>query len=649
MAFQDFKMQILNAAFNLAGSVITQTMSGGPDKYEELQAEHYKKMSKIVEKAQQEHRYDIIETKEEAPVEYVAMPKKDLTSDKIEKGTACLACVPPDAIITCNPFIREIKDIAPGDKVLDGNGDYTNVQEIMNRQYDGELISIFPTYQSTLPLILTPEHPVLVLEAKMCNKIRGYCYPGRSSKKCKECTKKETTLRFMPATDIYISTRNPKKGQKKIFLTVPRIQKIEDKTTITLSEYVEANVIDGFISTHKNCIPLKNEIQISLDFMRLAGFYLAEGGIQYCREGGGNIRFHFGKHEEYYVKETIELIEKVFYLKATRVEGYTTTDVRINSVVLTRFFEKMFGRGAKNKKIPIWMMYLPHDKQFALLEGYLKGDGSQDEQRHMLQSSTISKNLAFSLRLLLFRLGILHGIRFGDNTGSEGFENHSKIFALHSTGLSAKRLAEGINVPFHNYDDVRSHEAGIDEHYIYLPISKIEKKNYSGLVMNLKTKSNTYTTQGIIVHNCSRDHFSTASGALNEALRFARKDGINTDEVQKRIGIALDELNSCERIDLAAERIINLSGKEKQIALDALNESRELRHKITAVQTPDDLERASADAANMRTRFMKSVFSIAMRDGTVDKLCRNFTGEEKSKCMKTLTSILEEKKESEMK
>jgi hypothetical protein len=148
---------------------------------------------------------------------------------------------------------------------------------------------------------------------------------------------------------------------------------------------------------------------------------------------------------------------------------------------------------------------------------------------------------------------------------------------------------------------------------------------------------------------CSKDHFSTASGALSEALRFARKEGLNHPEVQSRLGIATDELNIMERIDLSAEKLVHLNGHEKQIALDALNESRELRHEIMAVKTPEDLERAAAEAAQIRTRFMKSVFSIAMRDGTVDKLCRNFTGPEKDKCMKTLTNILEERKESEMK
>lgn len=144
---------------------------------------------------------------------------------------------------------------------------------------------------------------------------------------------------------------------------------------------------------------------------------------------------------------------------------------------------------------------------------------------------------------------------------------------------------------------------------------------------------------------CSKDHFSTTSGALSEALRFARKEGIHHPEVQDRLGIASDELNIMERIDLSPQKLVLLDGQEKQIAIDALKASRELRHDIMAIETPEDLETVAAKAAQIRTKFMKNVFNMAMRDGTVDKLCKNFTGEEKDKCIKTLTLILEEKKE----
>jgi len=148
---------------------------------------------------------------------------------------------------------------------------------------------------------------------------------------------------------------------------------------------------------------------------------------------------------------------------------------------------------------------------------------------------------------------------------------------------------------------------------------------------------------GTLCLPCSRDHFSTVSGALSEALRFARKEGINHPEVQKRIGMALDELNMLERIDLAPEQMVTLRGKEKTLAEWGLNSSRDLRHKITIVQTPDDLESAAADASNIRTQFMRQLWEVATVDGTIDKLCKGLKEEEKERCMSTIANILDEK------
>ena len=155
--------------------------------------------------------------------------------------------------------------------------------------------------------------------------------------------------------------------------------------------------------------------------------------------------------------------------------------------------------------------------------------------------------------------------------------------------------------------------------------------------------------QGVSCLPCSRDHVSTASAVLNEALRFARKDGIGHIEVQRRLGMALDELNAMERIDLAAESIERLTGKEKEIAIEAANDSRELRHNITAIKTPDDLQKVAAQASNVRTRFMANIFELSTKDGTVEKLCKGLTGEEKQKCMNIINKVIKDKEELDAK
>lgn len=99
---------------------------------------------------------------------------------------------------------------------------------------------------------------------------------------------------------------------------------------------------------------------------------------------------------------------------------------------------------------------------------------------------------------------------------------------------------------------------------------------------------------------CSLSHFGTCSGLLNEAIRFARKDGLESNEVLDRINKSLDELNTLERVDLDSEKIYALPPGEKEIAIKALNASRATRHALESLTTVDELEKVTADVQTIR-------------------------------------------------
>lgn len=145
---------------------------------------------------------------------------------------------------------------------------------------------------------------------------------------------------------------------------------------------------------------------------------------------------------------------------------------------------------------------------------------------------------------------------------------------------------------------------------------------------------------------CSRDHFTTTSAALKEALRFAKTKGVHNDEVMKRIGIALEELNIMERMDLSAENIKELKGKDKELADWGLEQSRTLRHRITSIRTSEDLEKVAIEASEIKTKFMKNIWQIATTDGTIEKLCKDLKDEERERCIGTVNKILEDKEKS---
>lgn len=93
---------------------------------------------------------------------------------------------------------------------------------------------------------------------------------------------------------------------------------------------------------------------------------------------------------------------------------------------------------------------------------------------------------------------------------------------------------------------------------------------------------------------CAIGHFSTSAGLLNEAMRF-KKEGIASNEILDRIAKALEEQNALERVDLTPENIQTAKEWERPIAEKALEESRDLRHRLESIQNIEDLEQAAVD------------------------------------------------------
>ena len=102
---------------------------------------------------------------------------------------------------------------------------------------------------------------------------------------------------------------------------------------------------------------------------------------------------------------------------------------------------------------------------------------------------------------------------------------------------------------------------------------------------------------------CSIGHVSTCSGLLNEAMRFAHSDGIESEEVISRCNMCFDELNALERVDLRPEVIDGLPDWEHALALEALTLSRTLRHELEGLSSVDALERIAARTQATRQKI----------------------------------------------
>ena len=106
---------------------------------------------------------------------------------------------------------------------------------------------------------------------------------------------------------------------------------------------------------------------------------------------------------------------------------------------------------------------------------------------------------------------------------------------------------------------------------------------------------------------CAVGHFSTSAGLLNEAVRF-RKEGITSNEILDRIAKSLEEQNTLERVDLTEEMIQNSPPWERELAEEALLESRSLRHRLENLSNIEQLGQVAADSETTYKKLFREWF-----------------------------------------
>ena len=376
-------------------------------------------------------------------------------------------CAAPDTLVFVNPDIKKIRDIGQGVRVLSHDGKYHEVSKIYERPYKGNMYSIKTTNLGTN--FLTPEHHVLALKLGKRNKFLA-------SKK---------------AVPDWFCAEELRKGDVVLY-PIPR-------DTADVAE-IDFDVDRPKWDFKSKSLPAK--VKIDNDFCRLAGYYLSEGYVRTdkCK---GTVGFVFNSKEKDYIQDVIGLLGKTFGVTPAALmfnSRKTATDIAFYSARLARFFEKHFGKGAQNKHIPFWMMRLPLEKQSALLCGLWRGDGYFDIKRQRAKYVTISKQLVYQLRMLLFRQRIISNFSKGRAYGihKESYlcyiqDDESLKKMVDILGLCCKIKPRQKNI----------HKSWFDEKFYFTTIREIRSFDYNGLVYNLEVDdAHSYVSDALTLHNC---------------------------------------------------------------------------------------------------------------------------------------------------
>ena len=362
-------------------------------------------------------------------------------------------CLPLGEEVSSGEAMVPIEDVALHDTVLDSEGHEADVNKLVTRYYEGDLIEITPRSTGNR-FAVTTEHPVLAVRRdRVARGRRKSGWPDLDPAKLEA-----TSPEFVPAESL-------RPGDLLVF---PINQVVRDDPAL------------------------------SDDLLELLGYYVAEGCVTRFN-GYDAVELSFGMHEEDTVRKVCALIERV-----TGKGPSVTFDVKKHGVYLVTYSKELVrlclahgGKYAPHKQFSKAVMDLPPARQKLALDAYLEGDGSwgappsKSGKLRGMRACTVSRQLAFQLQELLARQGIYGYI----NTQEASDERMKDGHVIHHK----KRYW----VLYH--ENTRSQRVRRRAGYFLVPAMKITRRPYAGYVYNFETagEPHSYLVKGFSVHNCT--------------------------------------------------------------------------------------------------------------------------------------------------
>lgn len=397
----------------------------------------------------------------------------------------CFGCLEEKEKIWSNRGLINIGDINVGDCVVDINGNMDFVLSV-NKKTSNNCMS-FKSGAFNEPIILTSDHICIAVKREDVIKNLPYidkrndsCKSGirfRKINKCRERGKryKELTIIQMEAKDL----------NNEDFLLFPVISDdIRNNSWFLSDSYINKKIHEYNINNIKG--PKKKDVDLVINqkTAKFYGLYLAEGSYS-----GRNIKISMNFDEKNILEELKEIILSEFGLNSKIYEKKEKNTCELNccSVVLGEKISHLFGKGAKNKKIPTDCLYWDKDIQKEFIKSYFVGDGSKNGKLAV----SISRDLLYGMFSVAIQCGLIpkFGIANEEHIDKHGVF-HEKSFYLY---LREKESIKGF------YENI-----GNTKYYfsIIKDIGIIDRKKTINVVDISVSNTETFLTKLGIVHNC---------------------------------------------------------------------------------------------------------------------------------------------------
>lgn len=419
--------------------------------------------------------------------------------------------LPGTEIITKNGMVL-IENLKKSDYVYTHKTRYKPVLGVSSR-FVKEPIVLINTWGNQNQIKLTKNHKLYVVKKKLCPyfiKHKQNCKPECAYLRCGTNIKHKCIEAYKQYSPVWIKARKLEKGD---FLIYPINKIVNDIKTIKISNYVtNLKVIKNQVILNNNQYgnsSMSNIIPINDDFIRLCGYYLAEGscGDESC------ITFSFHKKEINFINDVKKLFKNLWNIKGKVYIQGNAAHLKFYKTPLCSLFKILFGEYSYELHIPEFLMLLPEKKQMLLVETYYYGDGCKVRKSGYDFTST-SGILIEQIKQILLRNNIIAGTFKTDKSKDRMFIGRQLIKKRHIVyGLSFTAMTELEKFKlFIQYKRLRKKAnkiqigkpyAFIFKDHLYLPIRKISTKQYSGKVYNCEVADdNSFMLSNCASHNC---------------------------------------------------------------------------------------------------------------------------------------------------
>jgi len=308
---------------------------------------------------------------------------------------------------------------------------------------------------------------------------------------------------------------------------------------------------------------IDRKIKIDKKFCKLLGYFIAEGGYDLGKSGGG-LRFTFGLHEkDTYAKEVKEIFSSIWSNFKVVVMPHEKTHkctVSCGGLLHSDLFRNFgCGKNVYEKNIPNIIWETTEKNKLAFIQGLLNGDGHKrkingSESRKL---KVASENLANGLHYLLLTLGIqsrLENNKYYSKTGKLCYSYGCEILDFNNQKTSKENCVPIEFLSLNNNSSwvqknriqhkksisIETLKKWVDKKQINCPkfllesitvlkIKNIEKEKFHEFVYDFEVKGPQNFIGGygaICLHNtCEGGMITTNNKKITELCRSMRNQG----------------------------------------------------------------------------------------------------------------------------